>query len=54
MNIGFIGVGHMGGRMARRLLEAGYSLTVHDLRKRGSAASPGKGGQVDGYPQGCG
>jgi len=33
MNIGFVGVGQMGGRMARRLLEAGYDLTVHDLRK---------------------
>lgn len=27
---GFIGVGRMGGRMARRLLDAGYSLTVSD------------------------
>jgi len=38
MDIGFIGVGHMGSRMARRLLEAGHSLTVHDLRKE--AAQP--------------
>jgi 3-hydroxyisobutyrate dehydrogenase-like beta-hydroxyacid dehydrogenase len=29
-NIGFIGVGRMGGRMARRILEAGYSLTICD------------------------
>jgi 3-hydroxyisobutyrate dehydrogenase-like beta-hydroxyacid dehydrogenase len=29
-NIGFIGVGRMGGRLARRLLDAGYSLTVFD------------------------
>jgi len=29
-NIGFVGVGRMGGRMARRLIEAGYSLTIHD------------------------
>jgi 2-hydroxy-3-oxopropionate reductase len=28
---GFIGVGVMGGRMARRLLEAGYPLIVHDV-----------------------
>src|SRR5690606_33714367 len=27
---GFIGVGRMGGHMARRLLNAGYSLTVFD------------------------
>ncbi len=29
-NIGFVGIGRMGGRMARRLIEAGYSLTVFD------------------------
>jgi 3-hydroxyisobutyrate dehydrogenase-like beta-hydroxyacid dehydrogenase len=29
-NIGFIGIGRMGGRMARRLIEAGYQLTIHD------------------------
>jgi 3-hydroxyisobutyrate dehydrogenase-like beta-hydroxyacid dehydrogenase len=34
--LGFIGLGAMGGRMARRLLDAGYDLTVHD-RKREQA-----------------
>jgi 3-hydroxyisobutyrate dehydrogenase-like beta-hydroxyacid dehydrogenase len=29
-SLGFIGLGAMGGRMARRLLAAGYDLTVHD------------------------
>ena len=33
MNVGFIGIGQMGGPMSRRVLEAGYELTVHDLRK---------------------
>ena len=28
--IGFVGVGRMGGRMARRLIHAGYRLTVYD------------------------
>jgi len=28
--LGFIGLGGMGGRMARRLLNAGYDLTVYD------------------------
>ena len=28
---GFIGLGHMGGAMARRLLAAGHALVVHDL-----------------------
>lgn len=30
--IGFIGLGHMGGHFARRLLAAGWRLRVHDLR----------------------
>ena len=29
-NVGFIGVGRMGGRMARRLIDAGYRLTIFD------------------------
>lgn len=29
-SLGFVGVGKMGGRMSRRLIEAGYSLTVYD------------------------
>jgi 2-hydroxymethylglutarate dehydrogenase len=33
MNVGFIGIGQMGGPMSRHLLEAGYDLTVHDLRR---------------------
>lgn len=33
MEIGYIGVGQMGRPMARRILEAGHALTVHDLRK---------------------
>jgi len=29
-SVGFVGVGRMGGRMARRLLQAGIALTVYD------------------------
>ena len=29
--VGFIGLGVMGGRMARRLADAGYPLVVHDI-----------------------
>ena len=29
-SLGFIGLGAMGGRMARRLLTAGYDLTLYD------------------------
>jgi 3-hydroxyisobutyrate dehydrogenase-like beta-hydroxyacid dehydrogenase len=38
MKIGFIGIGQMGRHMAQRILDAGYDLTVHDLKKE--AASP--------------
>jgi 3-hydroxyisobutyrate dehydrogenase-like beta-hydroxyacid dehydrogenase len=31
---GFVGLGHMGGAMARRLLAAGHALVVHDLDPR--------------------
>lgn len=31
INVGFIGVGNMGGPMARSLLKAGFALTVFDL-----------------------
>ncbi|GKV03947.1 hypothetical protein SLEP1_g16179 [Rubroshorea leprosula] len=30
-NVGFIGLGNMGSRMASNLLKAGYKLTVHDV-----------------------
>jgi len=32
LRAGFIGLGDMGGRIARRIAEAGFSLTVHDPR----------------------
>src|SRR5436305_4656891 len=32
-SIGFIGMGHMGSHMARKLLDAGYQLTVYDRTK---------------------
>jgi 3-hydroxyisobutyrate dehydrogenase len=33
MQVGFIGIGTMGGGMALNLLEAGHALKVHDLRR---------------------
>ncbi|AOB30373.1 oxidoreductase [Bordetella sp. H567] len=30
--LGFVGIGRMGAPMARRLLEAGYPLTIHDTQ----------------------
>ena len=32
MDIGFIGLGNMGQPMARRLIEAGYTLVIYDTR----------------------
>ena len=43
MEIGFIGIGQMGKHMARRILEAGYSLTVHDIKKEAAAPLLEKG-----------
>jgi len=31
VKLGFIGLGNMGGRIARRLLDHGYRLSVYDL-----------------------
>ena len=31
MKVGFIGLGRMGGGMARRLLDAGHDLCVYDV-----------------------
>jgi 3-hydroxyisobutyrate dehydrogenase-like beta-hydroxyacid dehydrogenase len=33
MKVGFIGLGNMGGAVARNIQRAGFELTVHDLRK---------------------
>jgi 3-hydroxyisobutyrate dehydrogenase-like beta-hydroxyacid dehydrogenase len=41
--IGFIGIGNMGGPMANRLLDAGYSLIVFDQRAEALAPLVGRG-----------
>jgi 3-hydroxyisobutyrate dehydrogenase-like beta-hydroxyacid dehydrogenase len=46
MRIGFIGLGRMGQGMARRLLEAGHDLTVHDAVPSASAALGAAGAKV--------
>jgi 2-hydroxymethylglutarate dehydrogenase len=43
MKIGFIGIGQMGKHMSRRILEAGYQLTVHDLNKEATVPLLKKG-----------
>lgn len=37
MNVGFIGLGHMGGPMSLNLLRAGVPVAVHDLHKEAAA-----------------
>jgi 3-hydroxyisobutyrate dehydrogenase-like beta-hydroxyacid dehydrogenase len=41
--LGFIGVGRMGGRMARRLLDAGYRLTIYDTSDQAAAVLVSQG-----------
>jgi len=51
MKIGFIGLGKMGKYMAGHILEAGYDLTVHDLRKRAAANLIEKGAKWADTPE---
>jgi 3-hydroxyisobutyrate dehydrogenase-like beta-hydroxyacid dehydrogenase len=46
MDIGFIGLGNMGYPMARRLVEAGHSLTVFDTRAEAVARLTALGAQA--------
>lgn len=48
--IGFIGLGNMGGPMASRLLAAGYQLTVCDVRKEAVDALVAKGARAAASP----
>jgi len=50
MHIGFIGLGNMGGPMARRLIEAGHKLTVYDTRNEAVAPLVALGAQVASSP----
>jgi 2-hydroxymethylglutarate dehydrogenase len=43
MKIGFIGIGQMGRHMAARILEAEFSLVVHDINKEAAAPLVARG-----------
>lgn len=43
MHIGFIGLGRMGSHIARRLLAAGHTLTVHDRQPEAAAPCLARG-----------
>ncbi len=44
--LGFIGLGNMGSRIAKRLLDHGYQLTVYDLDPAKAQAMAAHGGRV--------
>jgi 3-hydroxyisobutyrate dehydrogenase-like beta-hydroxyacid dehydrogenase len=50
MDIGFIGLGNMGGPMARRLIAAGHKLVVYDTRNDTVAPLVALGAQVASSP----
>lgn len=50
-NIGFIGLGNMGGRMAARLLSAGLPLVVYDVRTDAAFALAALGARRAGSPR---
>jgi 3-hydroxyisobutyrate dehydrogenase-like beta-hydroxyacid dehydrogenase len=49
-HLGFIGLGRMGVPMASRLIDAGYRLTIFDVRPEGVDALRAKGAQAAGSP----
>jgi 3-hydroxyisobutyrate dehydrogenase-like beta-hydroxyacid dehydrogenase len=49
--LGFVGVGAMGSRMTRNLLDAGYEVTVFDLDDEAVAAMVGAGGAAGDSPR---
>src|SRR5712692_4816545 len=46
VKLGFIGLGNMRSRIAQRLLDHGYQLSVYDLDPAKAEAIAGKGGAV--------
>lgn len=47
-NIGFIGLGNMGGFMAKNLLKKGYKLIVYDINKKAIENVTGSKGSAKG------
>ncbi|MBP0446561.1 NAD(P)-dependent oxidoreductase [Roseomonas sp. SSH11] len=51
MRLGFIGLGNIGGVMARRLAEHGHGLVVHDINPVAAAALAEAGAELAGSPE---
>lgn len=49
--LGFIGIGEMGAPMAGRLLDAGFPLTVYDVRPEATAPLAARGAEVADSPK---
>ena len=50
LKVGFIGLGHMGLAMAKRLIEAGYNLTVYNRTEAKTKSLVALGAKVAHYP----
>lgn len=46
VNVGFVGLGDMGGRIAHRILDAGFALTVYDKRENACREFADRGARV--------
>jgi 3-hydroxyisobutyrate dehydrogenase len=51
MNVGFVGLGHMGASMSANILAAGHDLVVSDLRREAGAALEAGGAAWAGSPR---
>ena len=49
-HVGFIGLGKMGMPMATRLIDAGYTLTVHDVNRKACDTLAAKGARIGASP----
>jgi 3-hydroxyisobutyrate dehydrogenase len=49
--LGFIGLGHLGSRIARRLITAGFSVVVYDLDHRNAIELAHAGAEVARHPE---
>ncbi|MFC1933133.1 NAD(P)-dependent oxidoreductase [Chloroflexota bacterium] len=52
MNVGFIGIGQMGKHMSRHVLNSGYDLIIHDLRREAAQHLLDKGATWMDNPKG--
>ena len=54
MNVGFIGLGHMGAPMSANILAAGHDLVVHDVREEAAAGLVAAGATLAGSARAAG